>query len=98
MSIALLFAGAVLLIASVRDKQADLFALVKGDLTGQNNFVEWMVAILLLGAIGYIPRLKPVSAALLALVLIAIVLKRGTGFFDQLTAAVQSTGARGVKK
>ena len=91
MSLALIFAGILLLVASVRDKQADLFTLVKGDLTGANNFVEWILALVLVGALGYIPKLRPLSVALLALILLAIFLKKGQGFFEQLNKAVQKT-------
>lgn len=91
MALALLFAGAVLLAAAVRSKQGDLFTLLKGDLTGANNFVFWIVALVIIGSIGFIPRLKPLSVALLALVLISIFLRKGTGFFSGLTTAVNST-------
>lgn len=95
MPIALLFAGGLMVIAAVRDKQGDLFTLVKGDLTGPNNFVQWALAILLVGAIGFIPKLKPFSTALVALVLVAIFLRKGTGFFAQLSAAANSTQGKG---
>jgi hypothetical protein len=88
MSIALLGAGILLVVASVRDKQGDLVNLVQGDLLGEGGFLQWFVALVLLGAIGFIPRLKPFSVALMALVLIAIFLRKGTGFFDQLQKAV----------
>jgi len=88
MALALLLAGVLLVVAAVRDQQSTLFALVKGDLTGDNNFVQWAAALLLVGAIGYVPRLRPVSIALLTLVLLAIFLRRGTGFFSQLQTAV----------
>lgn len=91
MSLALIFAGILLLVASVRDTQADLLALVKGDLSGPNNFVEWIVALALVGAIGYIPKMRSFSIALLALVLLAIFLKKGQGFFDQLNSTVKNT-------
>lgn len=91
MSLVLLFAGLLFIVAAVRGKQDDLFRLLKDDFTGSNNFIFWAAAIVLIGAIGYLPKLKGFSAALLALVLVGIALKKGTGFFDQLTAAVQST-------
>jgi len=91
MAIALIFAGSLLLIAAVRDTQQDLYRLVKKDLIGPNNFIQWIVAIVLIGSIGYIPKLKGFSTALLALVLIAIFLKRGQGFFDQLTETLDRT-------
>ena len=91
MGIALLFAGVLLVVAAVRNQQSTLFALVKGDLTGPNNFLEWIFAIAIVGAIGYIPKLKPLSVALLALILLAIFLKKGQGFFAQAQKAIGQT-------
>lgn len=91
MSLALIFAGILLLVASARNQQDTLFTLVKGDLTGQNNFVEWILALMIVGSIGYIPKLRPLSVSLLALILITIFLKKGQGFFAQLTTAVGKT-------
>src|SRR3954454_18349239 len=91
MALALLFAGAVLLIAAVRNRQGDLFGLVQSDLTGSENFFQWALAIVVIGAIGYIPKLKSFSVALLALVLVSIFLRKGKGFFSQLATAVNAT-------
>ncbi len=102
MPFALLIIGALLLVASIRNTQDELFTLVKGDLTGANNFVYWMVAILLIGVIGYIPKLKPVSVAFLASVIIVLFLKRGNpsgiggGFFSQFTTALGTTQSQPV--
>jgi hypothetical protein len=86
-SLALIFAGILFLASAVRDKQGDLFGLLKQDLTGSNNFLQWALALVLVGAIGFIPKLKPFSMSLLALILVAIFLRKGTGFFDQLSTA-----------
>jgi len=100
MSFALLIIGAFLLIAAIRGTQDQLFSLLKGDFTGANNFVYWFLAILAIGAVGYIPRLKPLSVALLALVIVVLFLKKGSGsnggFFQQLFSQVStSTTAAG---
>lgn len=91
MALALVLAGVLLLVSSVRGTQVDLVNLVKGDLLGtghgEGSFIQWIVALMLVGAIGYIPRLKPLSVALLALVLISIFLRKGKGFFSQLSTA-----------
>jgi hypothetical protein len=86
MPFVLLIAGIVLLIAAVRDSQCQLYGLIQGDFTGDNNFITWFLAILVIGAIGYVPKLKPVSDAFLILVIIVLFLRKGTGFFSQLTA------------
>lgn len=97
MPFALLIAGSVLLIASARGKQDDLFSLLKGDFTGPNNFVYWFFAILVVGAVGYIPKLKPISVGFLTLIVLVLFLKRGDpngiggGFFAQLTQQLGTT-------
>jgi hypothetical protein len=100
MPFALLIVGAFLLIAAVRgttDGPSGLFALVAGDFTGSPNFTFWIVAILLIGAIGYIQKVKPLSDAMLALVILVLFLSKGNpgavggGFFTQFTNALNTT-------
>lgn len=88
-----LIIGIVLVIAGVRDKSADLYTLIKGDFTGANNYLYWMVSILIIGAIGYIEVLKPVSRAFMVLVIIVLFIsanKQGVGFFKQFQNALQT--------
>lgn len=98
MPFVLLIIGMVLLISGVRATQDTLFSLVKGDFTGTDNFIYWLGAILIIGAIGYIPKVKPISTALLVLVIVVLFLKKGDakglggGFFSQLTNALGTTG------
>ena len=100
MPFVLIVAGIVLLIAAVRNTQGQLFYLVQGDFIGPNNFIYWLLSILIIGAIGYVPRLKPISDAFLILVILVLFLKtcpksagpecKG-GFFDQFMAQVKTT-------
>lgn len=103
MAFVLIIIGVVLLITSVRNtvttqgNTPGLFTLLQGDFTGPNNFVFWLFSILVIGAIGYIPKLKPVSIAFLALVITVLFLKRGDtsgtggGFFSQLVSGLNQT-------
>lgn len=97
MSFTLLIIGAVLLIAAVKNTQGSLFTLVQGDFTGPNNFVYWTLSILLIGAIGYIPKLKPFSVAFLILVILVLILTKGNpnstsgGFFQKFFQQIGST-------
>jgi hypothetical protein len=87
----------VLLVSAIRGTTSSLFTLVRGDFTGQNNFLYWFVAIAVIGAFGYIPRLRPVSTGLLGLVLVVLFLKNGNssaiggGFFNQFSQGLAST-------
>jgi hypothetical protein len=85
-----IIAGVVMVIASVRGTNADLITLVKGDFTGKGNFVYWLVSILIIGAVGYIPDLKPVSRAFLVLVLVVLFLDN-KGVFSNFIKAINTT-------
>jgi hypothetical protein len=103
MPFALLLIGVWLLIAGVRNTAGPastpgtLFALLHGDFTGTDNFAYWFIAIVLIGAIGYIPKLKSLSTAFLVLVLVVLFLKKGSsvgvggGFFDQFLTGLGIT-------
>jgi hypothetical protein len=104
MPFALLIIGAVLLVSAARGTVASgpnggpgLFTLVESDFTGQNNFIFWFVSILLIGAVGYVPKLKPLSIGFLTLVIMVLFLKKGNpsgaggGFFAQVLQGVGST-------
>lgn len=93
-----LIAGIVLLSAGVRETSNDLLTLLVHDLTGPGNFFYWILAILAIGALGYVQDLRAFSRALMALVLIVLVLRVSKqdgsgGLFPQLESAVkQITG------
>lgn len=87
MAYILLIAGSVLLVAGVRNQQSNLFTLLKNDLTGADNFFYWIVAVILVGSLGYIDALKPVSHALLILIVLAFVLSN-KGFFPKFTQQI----------
>jgi hypothetical protein len=97
MPFALLIVGVFLVIAGVRNTQDVLFDLVKADFIGTDNFIFWFLAIVAIGALGYIPRLKPLSTAFLGLVIVVLFLKEGNasgtggGFFNQFLKAIQGT-------
>jgi hypothetical protein len=82
--------------AGIRNTYANLWALVKGDFTDQNGFLAWVAAIAVVGGLGYIPKLRPLSIAFMSLLLLVLVLSNG-GVFAKLQAFIQSgAGGRGV--
>jgi hypothetical protein len=90
MSFALLIVGVVLLTSAVLNTQSTLWGLLKNDFSGPSNFWYWLILLLILGAIGYIPKAKPISNAFLLLLIVVIFLSKG-GFFTQFTSAIQGT-------
>jgi hypothetical protein len=93
MPFALLTIGAVMLIVAVKGTQSDLATLVKKDFTGpaSDNFLYWIVAIFVIGMVGYVEKLKPLSTAFLGLVIVVLFLRKGKGFFPQLLSGLAST-------
>lgn len=82
--------GAVMLVSAVRGTNDELLTLVKGDFTGPHNFIYWLLAMLILGGLGYIGPIRSLSRYLMALVLIVLILKNG-GVAQQFLAAINGT-------
>lgn len=99
MAFAFLFAGLLLLVSGVRGTQDDLFKLVRSDFTGPGNFINWAGAVILIGLVGYIRPLRPVSQAFLVLLIVVLLLTKGNpkmpqgGFFAQLFAQLKAGGS-----
>lgn len=85
-----LIIGAVFVVAGVRGTTPQLTQLIKGDFTGKGNFIYWALSILLIGALGYIEDLKPISRAFLILVVIVLILSN-KGFFAQFNQQISTT-------
>lgn len=91
------FAGIILIVAAVRDRitngNPSLIDLLKADFTGQPNFVEWMLALVLIGSVGYIPKMQPIARGFLVLVIIGMLLSN-KGFFVQLGNVFNKTNTQ----
>lgn len=87
MPLVFLFLGALFVIVGLAGTQNDLVKQVQADFIGPNNFFIWIIAIVAIGLLGYVPGLKPLSIALLALV-VAVILLSNKGFFNQFSQAV----------
>lgn len=72
MPLVLIFIGAILMVSALRNTQGELATALMQDVPA---FLTWAAAIVAVGAIGFIPKMQPVSRALLALVLTVIVLR-----------------------
>jgi len=85
--------GVILIVSGVKGtvtgSSPSLMSLLKDDFTGTNPFWKWMLAILFIGAVGYIPNMRPISRAFMALVII-VFLMSNQGVFSQLQSAFSS--------
>lgn len=88
MPFVLIVIGVTLLVAGAQDTQGKLFALIQGDFVKRPSFIPWIVALLVIGMLGYIDAIRSLMRAFLGLVIIGILLSN-RGFFAQLQAALQ---------
>ena len=89
MPYALIAIGLLLTIAGARNKQGDLFALVKGDFTGNQSYIWWAVSIIAIGSLGYVKTTRPLANSFLALILVVLIL-HNSGVFAKFTDAIKS--------
>ncbi len=97
MPIALLIIGALLIVSGAEGKTKALGSHLASDFVGTNGskgFAVWVLALVAIGAIGYVPRAKPLSDAFLALIIVVIFLdnnQNSSGFFANITEVINGT-------
>lgn len=94
MPFAFIFVGIVFLASGILGTTSQLTTLLKGDLTGQHSYIYWALSIMVIGSLGYIDDLKPLSRSFLVLILIVLILSNGGFFqlFDQSIATITKSG------
>jgi len=91
MPFVLVVSGLVILIAAVRGTEGELGHQLSSDMFGSGGYIYWGAAILAIGMIGYVPKLKGLSIAFLSLLLLSMILSN-SGFFAQMQS--QLAGAQ----
>lgn len=84
MIIVLVLIAVLLIVAAMRDTQGDLFAALREDIAG---FGAWGTALVALGLLGFVPGIKPVSRALLALVIVVLFVNNYQTIVNGITKA-----------
>lgn len=90
MPIILLAGGLLLLISAGAGTTGALGTQLRKDFTGPQSFLYWLAAIGVLGMLGYVDKFRDLSRSLMVLILLAMVLRNGTGVFARLTQAVSN--------
>lgn len=85
----LLIVGAVLFLTAVQGTTRQLGSMLVADIFGASGYLYWAVAVLVIGAIGYIKPLRGLTNVFLLLLIVVLFLKAGTGFFDRFSAALK---------
>jgi len=88
-----LLLGVLLIVVAVNNKMSDLSDLVKDDFRSSNGtpgFHIWIVAIFVMGALGYVKSFKPVANAFLVLIIISLILSN-KGFIAKFKSGIEGT-------
>lgn len=93
MPYALIVIGLAMVLSGVNGCYAALGSQLKTDFTGSQNFVIWVLAIMAVGAIGYVKDLREFSHYFLALIILAMVLSN-KGFFANFSQAINQGPAQ----
>ena len=89
MPFAILIAGIFFITAAIRGNQDALFALLKDDFSGSNNFIYWVMAFVFIVAIGAWKTIRPVSDAFLGLALLVLIISSRRNGKDLFTDFLQ---------
>lgn len=107
MGIVLIAVGLALLISAVRGTLLNvpgatggqagpgLLTLFYDDFVGPGNMFVWLLALGLVGAVGYVKPLRPVSDAFLVLIIVVLIVSAktaaGINFFSSLSSQILAT-------
>lgn len=88
MALILILIGLSMIVSGARDTYNAYGKQLEKDMLGDGGFLRWLLALVMAGMLGYIDKLRPFSLALMTLVLVAVLLKKGPNVFNQLSDAV----------
>lgn len=91
MPIFFLVIGIMLIVVAINDKMPQLGSLVKDDFqpsSGDPGFAAWIIALFVIGSLGYVKALRPLANSFLVLVVLVMFLSN-QGFFAKFTSAIQ---------
>jgi hypothetical protein len=89
MPMILLVIGTIFIGAAIRGKHDELFAVMKDDFTGPNNFIYWGISLFVIGALGYYKPLRPLSNSFMLLVVLVLFLSN-RGFFNRFMEQIRN--------
>jgi len=86
MPFAFVFVGLVLVLTGIQDTYTQLGSQLRKDFN--SGFSMWVLAILLIGSLGYIEPIRPISKAFLTLIIVAMLIANPK-FFTEVQNAVK---------
>lgn len=98
MPIFVLLIGIVLIVSAWRGTQEKLRELLVGDFTGQNSYLMWVGALLIVYLVSKVEPSGKVGKGLVVLVILTLVLRSGSGFFDQLSSQLKQIQTQPIRQ
>jgi hypothetical protein len=87
----LIAVGIILFVTAIKGTTGKLGEYLGEDIFGARGYIYWIVAIFVVGAIGYIKPLQKLSDSFI-LLLVLVLLLGNKGFFAQFNAAIKEIG------
>jgi drug/metabolite transporter (DMT)-like permease len=84
--------GILFLVLARNGTQGDFEQLLKADFVGSQSFLVWGSAILILGLVGFFKPVRPISDALIGLIILVLILGN-SGAFANFNAAIRNPTA-----
>lgn len=88
MPFALVIVGLLMVVTGAKGTHAALGQELRADFTGEGNFLYWLLALGIIGAVGVIPGMQNFSRLFMTLAIVSMVLKN-KGAFDKLKEAIE---------
>lgn len=96
MPIILIILGALIAVSSIQDTHRKLWRVTSGAFTGKDNFIYWVIALVAVGAVGYVGtetgKLRNFSVYFMILIIIVMLLsnnKDGKNFFEMFMQEIE---------
>ncbi len=88
-----LIIGVMLLVIGLRGQSQAATTLLKDEFTGSGSFIQWFIAIMVLGLVGYYKPIRPLTDGLIGLVILTMILNEQTknNIFKAFETALQNT-------
>lgn len=92
MPFALIIIGLLLVVTGFQNTYKQFGNQIANDFTGKNNFLYWVIALGVIGAVGYVKELQSFSRAFMVLIIVSIFLSN-KGFFNQFQNAINTVSS-----
>lgn len=89
MPIVLLIVGIFLAIAGIKNNAATVGTVLRDDFSGAGSFWYWVVAVIIIGSVGYYSKAETVSRLFLVLIVLVFALSN-QGIYAQLVGALEN--------